>query len=89
MPGESNLRKVVVDVGASEQLSVVTNAPNIRDKTRTAVAMIGTEFELNGQTITVAKTHVGGVLSEGIICDSTMLGWAGGSAGNCVQISAE
>jgi tRNA-binding EMAP/Myf-like protein len=31
---------------------------------------------------------VAGVMSEGMICDSIMLGWAGGAAGLAVQIPA-
>ena len=35
----------------------------------------------NGEEMTVQKTSVGGVMSEGIFCDSKMLGWTGGAAG--------
>lgn len=34
----------------------------------------------------VKKTAVGGVMSEGMLCDSRMLGWQGGAEGIAVQI---
>ena len=34
------------------------------------------------------KTSVGGVMSEGMLCDSRMLGWSGGAEGQAVQIPA-
>jgi tRNA-binding EMAP/Myf-like protein len=82
----ANLKICTVDVGSasSEPLSIVTNAPNIHKGTRTCVAMIGTKFEENGEEITVQRRSVGGVQSEGIICDSVMLGWKGGGKGLCV-----
>jgi len=71
-------------------ITVVSNAPNIRNGTRTVMATIGTEFENNetGEKDTVRKTAVGGVYSEGIICDSVMLNWVGGGAGVAVQVIA-
>ena len=86
---KANLKKTTVDIGSGrDPLVIVTNAPNIREGTRTVVAMIGSEIEVNGETITISKTVVGGVSSEGMICDSVMLGWSGGAAGICVQIPA-
>ena len=32
------------------------------------------------------NTSVGGVMSQGMLCDSRMLGWVGGAAGLAVQI---
>ena len=37
----------------------------------------------------VKKTTVGGVVSQGILCDSNMLGWTGGAAGIAVQMPPE
>ena len=34
----------------------------------------------------VQKTMVGGTMSEGMLCDSKMLGWMGGAEGIAVQI---
>ena len=86
VPGKDKLKKLLIDVGATEPLCIVTNAPNIRDGTRTVVALVGTELEVNGEAITARSTAVGGVTSNGMVCDSTMLGWAGGAAGVAVQV---
>ena len=47
-----------------------------------------TFFNDEGEEITVQKTTVGGVMSEGLFCDSKMLGWTGGAAGVAAQIPA-
>lgn len=48
---------------------------------RLAVAPAGSVVEQDGEEITLKKTAVGGVMSEGMFCDSKMLGWTGGAAG--------
>ena len=47
-----------------------------------AVALAGDNV-LNdeGEEMPVIKTTVGGVVSEGMLCDSRMLGWSGGAMG--------
>lgn len=84
--GKDRLKVVTVDIGNGTVLTIATNAPNIREGTRTCVAVIGSTIEIAGQSEVVKKTNVGGVISEGMICDSVMLGWAGGAAGLAVQI---
>lgn len=88
VPGKSVLKKVVVDAGEEygRSITVVTNAPNIRVGTRTVLATVGQEIEIDGTPTTLKKTNVGGVISEGMICDSVMLKWAGGAEGIAVQI---
>ena len=87
--GKDKLRQCTVDVGAGEQLTIVTNAPNVREGTRTVVALVGTEVEVDGgETITVKKSAVGGIMSSGMLCDSIMCGWVGGGAGVAVQVPA-
>ena len=73
---------------SSQSITVITNAPNIRVGTRTVVAEVGTEFEdkETGEMAIVRKELIGGVYSEGMICDSVILGWAGGAAGVAVQV---
>jgi tRNA-binding EMAP/Myf-like protein len=83
---KDNLKVVTVNIGESEEVTIVTNASNIRLDTKTVVATIGTDLEYDGETITIKKTNVGGVQSSGMICDSVMLGWSGGSAGTCVNL---
>jgi hypothetical protein len=54
---------------------------------RVAVAPAGTTvLDEQGEELQVTKTTVGGVMSEGMLCDSRMLGWSGGAAGLAVQI---
>lgn len=83
---KDNLKVVDVNIGESEEVTIVTNASNIRLDTKTVVATIGTDVECEGETITIKKTNVAGIQSSGMICDSVMLGWSGGSAGTCVNL---
>jgi tRNA-binding EMAP/Myf-like protein len=76
--GKDKLSKLTVDVGAAEQLTIVTNASNVSEGSRVVVAMLGTE--LSDGTV-VKKASVGGVVSEGMLCDAPMLSWVGGGAG--------
>jgi hypothetical protein len=39
-----------------------------------------------GEEMLVQKTSVGGSMSEGMLCDSGMLGWTGGANGVAVQV---
>lgn len=85
IPGKDKLKVVRVDIG-DIILTIVTNASNIRGGTRTVVATVDTEVEVGGELLTIKNTSVAGVVSEGMICDSVMLSWAGGAAGLCVQL---
>jgi hypothetical protein len=54
---------------------------------RLVVAVEGSKFiNEEGEEILVKKTAVGGVMSEGMFCDSRMLGWSGGAEGVAAQI---
>ena len=39
------------------------------------------QIEEQGEEVEVKKANVGGVPSEGMLCDAPMLGWVGGGAG--------
>ena len=55
-------------------VTVVTSANNVREGSRLAVAPAGSTFiNEEGDEATVKKTSVGGVMSEGMFCDSRML----------------
>lgn len=86
--GGKALRVCTVDVGEdSGVITVVTSAPNVRDGSRVAVAPAGsTVMTEAGEELTVKRTSVGGIMSEGMLCDSRMLGWSGGASGIAVQI---
>lgn len=61
-------------------------------RARLAVAPVGSTVlnpdgdDDDDEVVTVRKTSVGGVLSEGIFLDSVMLGWTGGAAGVAAQM---
>ena len=59
----------------------------LRTQHRVSVVPVGATFEDDeGNEITVKKAAVGGVMSEGVFCDSAMLGWQGGAKGIAAQI---
>ena len=54
---------------------------------RVAIAPVGsTVLDEEGGELVLKKTSVGGVMSEGMVCDSGMLGWSGGAEGVAVRI---
>ena len=56
-------------------------------KHRVAVAVVGsTVLNDEGEEMPVKKTSVGGVMSQGMLCDSRMLGWSGGAVGIAAQM---
>ena len=68
-----------MDIGSGgDPLTIVTNASNVRVDSRVVVATVGCELR---DGTTVKKAAVGGVSSEGMLCDAPMLGWVGGGAG--------
>jgi len=70
-----------LDIGQDEDVTIVTNAPNVGSRTvgkKLAVATVGTEVE----GVIVSKRSIGGTMSEGMLLDSTGLGWGSGAAGN-------
>ena len=67
-------------------LTVVTNAPNVVAGKRSVVATEGAVVDQNGEDIVIKRTQVGGVISQGMMCDSKMLGWTGGGAGVAVTM---
>lgn len=75
--GKKALSKLGIDVGNGEVITVVTNAKHVEEGKRVVVARIGATIG----DIEVSKTSVGGVSSHGIICDSHMLGYKGGTKG--------
>ena len=89
--GTKALKVCRVDIGNGDSqdqlITVVTSAPNVRLKSRLAVAVIGsTVLGPTGEGVLITKTSVGGVQSEGMFCDSKMLAWDGGSTGIAAQI---
>jgi poly(3-hydroxybutyrate) depolymerase len=59
----------------------------IYNVSRVVVAPVGSSFvDAQGAEVAIVKTSVGGVMSEGILCDSRMLGWSGGGVGVAAQV---
>jgi tRNA-binding EMAP/Myf-like protein len=86
--GGKTLKTCSINVGdPCRPLTVVTAATNVREGSRVAVAPVGSMvITEEGEELTIEKTAVGGIMSEGMLCDSRMLGWPGGAAGIAVQI---
>ena len=71
--GKDKLKKVTVTDGEKE-FTVVSNAPNVLPEKvgkRIVVARVGAE--VSGLDEPVKKANVGGVVSEGMLCDERML----------------
>ena len=69
----------------SHALAAYTSKPR-----RLVVAPVGsTIINDQGEEQTITKTTVGGVPSEGMFCDSRMLGWGSGSEGIAAQVPPE
>ena len=87
--GQKPLKVCSVNIGNDdgEPITVVTNAVNVREGSQLVVAPIGsTVVNDEGEEITISKTSVGGHVSEGMFCDSRMLGWGTGSVGLAAQV---
>lgn len=88
--GQRPLKACTVDVGNDDgrTISVVTNATNVRVGSRCVIAPVGSSIidDVTGEEIAIQRTIVGGCPSEGMFCDSKMLGWGKGSEGIAVQV---
>jgi phenylalanyl-tRNA synthetase beta chain len=78
-PNADKLRVCQVDIGASEPLNIVCGAPNAAAGMVVAVATIGTY--LPKVNLTLKKTKLRGVPSEGMICSLAELGLEKDSSG--------
>ena len=78
-PNADKLRVCQVDIGASEPLNIVCGAPNAAAGMVVAVATIGTY--LPKVNLTLKKTKLRGVTSEGMICSLAELGLEKDSSG--------
>ncbi|HAN74045.1 MAG TPA: phenylalanine--tRNA ligase subunit beta [Planktothrix sp. UBA8402] len=78
-PNADKLRVCQVDIGASEPLNIVCGASNAASGMVVAVAVLGTHLpKIN---LTLKKTKLRGVPSEGMICSLSELGLEKESAG--------
>ena len=81
VPKKKDLKKVLIDViGDGDEdkcIQVVTNAKYVDPGWKVVVASLSDDTN----AVQLKKTSVGGVKSEGMICDSGMLQWTGGAKG--------
>eukprot|EP00560_Eucampia_antarctica_P007962 CAMPEP_0197823820 /NCGR_PEP_ID=MMETSP1437-20131217/1135_1 /TAXON_ID=49252 ORGANISM="Eucampia antarctica, Strain CCMP1452" /NCGR_SAMPLE_ID=MMETSP1437 /ASSEMBLY_ACC=CAM_ASM_001096 /LENGTH=185 /DNA_ID=CAMNT_0043423175 /DNA_START=30 /DNA_END=590 /DNA_ORIENTATION=- len=86
--GGKALKACKVNIGDEENpIIVVTSASNVRTGSRVVIAPTGSKFiDDEGTEQAVTNATVGGVVSQGMFCDSRMLGWSGGGKGVAVQV---
>lgn len=71
-------------------MRILNNIVTLLKTNRLVVAPIGsTVINDQGEEITITKTAVGGIPSEGMFCDSKMLGWGSGSEGVAAQVPSD
>lgn len=86
------LKLCQVNIGNDDDapIPVVTNAPNVRLQSRVVVALCGsTVLTEEGEELLLKPTTIAGHLSQGMLCDSKMLGWTGGASGVAVNLPDE
>ncbi|KAL7443524.1 hypothetical protein ACHAXM_008955 [Skeletonema potamos] len=85
--GGKTLKICTVNIGGEEPIVVVTAAPNVRELSRLVVAPVGSTITNDeGEEMEIKRAAVGGIMSEGMFCDSKMLGWGSGAAGIAAQV---
>ncbi|MEE9325701.1 MAG: phenylalanine--tRNA ligase subunit beta [Cocleimonas sp.] len=73
-PDADRLQVCQVDVGADENIQIVTNA-SVTEEQKVPVAMIGAKLpEADGKVFKIKKSKLRGVLSQGMFCGSETLG---------------
>lgn len=73
-PDADRLHVTTVDVGAKDLLNIVCGAPNVSAGQKVLVALVGTKLFMKNEVITIGKTRIRGVDSEGMICAEDELG---------------
>lgn len=74
--------KLSVNIGEELPLSIVTNWEGLDVGLRVCIAVVGSFVA----DVEVKPVERGGALSQGLLCDSSMLGWAGGTTGSPVLL---
>jgi len=82
--GKTKMLHLTVDVGQAALLTIVSSWDGIVVGSRVVVACLGSL--VNEEE--VQKIIVGGVTSEGQLCDTAMLGWKGGAEGDVALLPA-
>lgn len=74
--GQAKVLRLTVDVGAEAMLTIATKW-DVATGMRVVIAVLGSFVN----DVEVKETTLGGVSSQGLLCDGVMLGWSGASAG--------
>jgi phenylalanyl-tRNA synthetase beta chain len=77
--GSDKLSICQVDIGTSKNLQIICGASNIRPNIYVYVATVGTK--LNAVDLTIKRSEIRGVISEGMICSLQELGLEDSSEG--------
>ncbi len=80
-PDSDHLSLTTVDIGSGVPLNIVCGASNVAAGQKVVVATIGTTLYFNDKELTLQKTKIRGVLSEGMICAEDELGIGTSHAG--------
>eukprot|EP00959_Pyramimonas_sp_CCMP1952_P311728 6523585-Pyramimonas_sp.AAC.2 len=80
-------RVVVANVGSKDCVKdYLRTLLEIPSRPIYLMPVVSQQVRMNGDETEVKKVAVGGVPSEGMLCDSPMLGWVGGGAGNAALV---
>jgi phenylalanyl-tRNA synthetase beta chain len=81
-PDADRLSVTTVNVGTGEPLQIVCGAPNVAAGQKVAVAMLGaTLYPSEGEPMTMKKSKIRGIESQGMICAEDELGLGSSHAG--------
>ena len=73
-PDADKLTLARVDAGGARILEIVCGAPNVAGGQKVAVALTGTTLYMGERSMTIKKTRIRGIESEGMICAEDELG---------------
>ena len=74
-PDSDHLHITTVDVGREKPLDIVCGAPNVAAGQHVVVACVGaTLYPTDGESVTIKRSKIRGVASEGMICAEDELG---------------
>jgi phenylalanyl-tRNA synthetase beta chain len=73
-PDADKLTLTSVDAGEGRMLQIVCGAPNVAAGQKVAVALPGATLHMGDRSLTIKKTKIRGVESEGMICAEDELG---------------
>ncbi|MDR0734052.1 MAG: phenylalanine--tRNA ligase subunit beta [Dysgonamonadaceae bacterium] len=80
-PDSDHLHVTTVDIGDGQTYQIVCGAPNVAAGQKVVVATVGTKLYAGDETITIKKSKIRGVESEGMICAEDEIGIGANHAG--------